>query len=322
MYMFDKIITVSCNPALDATIKLSTFDYDEPNLTLDEQTFAAGKGVNVSKVLHILHQDSLATGFLGMDNLSVYTSLLEKDGISFDFVTTNGVTRENLTLILPNGAQVKINRRGLPVTTPNWVELYHKIDDQCKKYNKVLLVFSGSVPNNLTNDEYTAFILSLKKPNVEVAIDSNLLTLDDYKKIKPFIIKPNFNEMKKLMSVNLRSENTLVRCINELSDYVEHILVSLGAKGLLYGGHSGGKEIIYKAMVPKVTPLSTVGAGDSTLAGFIAGLQQNLDIEKCLQLSTGCGTASVLREGTEIITYDEAMDMQKQVVVVRVKKIT
>lgn len=318
--MFDKIVTITCNPALDATIWLDTFDYDEPNITLDEQTYAAGKGVNVSKVLKSLSYNSVATGFIGYDNQAIYTSLLEKDNINFDFVTTSGVTRENLTLILPNKAQLKINRRGVTVHTDDWIALHTKIRQHIKHTNNSLLVFAGSIPSNLTHDEYTHFISSLKADNVKIAVDSNLLTIQDYKEICPFIIKPNFNEMKKLMNVNFRSESALIRCINELSGFIEHILVSVGPKGLLYGGRqSDGKDLIIKALVPKVTPLSTVGAGDSTLAGFIVGLQYGATIEQCVKLACSCGTASVLLDGTQIISKANTLEMYDNIVVAKVK---
>ncbi len=313
--MFDKIITVTCNPAFDITLKLASFVYDEPNAVEDEQVFSGGKGVNVSKVLSVLGYDSIATGFVGEKSYDRYVELLCEERIKQSFVKTNGITRENFTMILPNGAQVKINRNGDAVLHEDWDTLLARIVKQFTPYQKVLVVFAGSIPLNTDKEDYVKFITKIKSDNVSVAIDSSLLDFSDYKQIKPFIIKPNFNELKRIMNINLRSESALIRCVEELSEHVDHAIVSLGAKGLVY---KSGLSM-FRANVPKVKVLCTVGAGDSSLAGFIAGLQGGLSPADTIRLAAGCGTAAVMTEGTKSISMADIDELQDQITVVKLK---
>ena len=296
--MFDKIITISINPALDVTLWIETMDFSEPNKTTREEIYAAGKSINVSRVLASLQTPSMSLGICGDDNSKLFASLLQRDGVKFDFVTIPGYIRENLTLIIPDGRVLKINRPGFPVPSDAMKRLKIRIEEEIKDCGNVLLVFAGSLPPNITAEAYKAFILSFRRDGILVALDTAVFKMRDIEEIRPFIIKPNLVEFRQMCGSDLRTEQSIIKLSKTLSNYVDHVLVSLGAKGLIYTGANWS----YRLSTPAVKVQSTIGAGDTTLAGFIHSLQQGKSPQEAITYAVAAGSASVMLEGTDIVT--------------------
>ncbi|MEG2596896.1 MAG: PfkB family carbohydrate kinase, partial [Oscillospiraceae bacterium] len=234
--MFDKIVTVSVNPALDVTLWVQTMDFSEPNLTTRETVYAGGKSINISRVLSALHTSSRLLGICGEDHFPLFSSLLKKDRVDFSFLTVLGGVRENLTLIVPDKRVLKINRAGCPVPTHAMKELRDRIQTETADCKRVLLVFAGSLPPNLTADAYKEFILSFRREGVFFALDTAFFNLNDIREIAPFIIKPNLVEFQAMCGHDLKTEEDVVKSCKPLTPYVAHILVSLGSEGLVYVG--------------------------------------------------------------------------------------
>ncbi len=298
--MFDKIIAVSLNPALDVTLWLSGLDFKEPNTTLREVAYAGGKAINVARVMasNAFRQPVKTLGFCGDQNEAVFLSLLDKDHVDYDFIRLKGDTRQNLTLVIPDGRVVKINRQGCPVTRDALLNLRSKIKEEAEGAGKVLLVFSGSLPPNISKESYKALILQCKRSNIEVAIDTSVFTIEDYRELRPFVIKPNLPEFKKICNNEIRTEAIALKYCKILSEHVDHILLSLGAKGLLYCGRDDGNVRI---VPPSVEVKSTVGAGDTTLAAFLSHIQSGAAPKDAAVLACAAGTASVMLDGTDIV---------------------
>ena len=148
--MFDKIVTVTLNPALDATLWLDSLDFAEPNEAERELLYAGGKGVNISRVLASLGIEAKAYGICGSDNAGRFLSLLDGDGVTHDFVRVEGAVRENLTINIPNGRFLKINRKGCGVSVEAMRQLRQKLEDEVNGGEKTLMVFAGSLPPNVT----------------------------------------------------------------------------------------------------------------------------------------------------------------------------
>ncbi len=312
--MFDKIITISINPALDVTLWTETMDFTEPNKTVREEIYPAGKSINVSRVLSSLGTPSVSLGICGEDNSKLFTALLQKDGVCFDFLTVPGCIRENLTLIIPDGRVLKVNRAGFPVPFDAMKQLKSRIDREMDGYKTVLLVFAGSLPPNITPEAYKSYILSFRREGVFLALDTAFFKVRDIQEICPLIIKPNLLEFRQMCGSDLRTEQSVIKSSKALSPYVEHVLVSLGSKGMTYTG----KDCRCKVSTPAVRVKSTIGAGDTALAGFIHGLQQGIAPREAAVYAVAAGSASVMLEGTDIVTPEQ---VQAQLPLVAVKTI-
>lgn len=309
--MFDKIVTVSLNPALDETIWLDTMDFSEPNRASKETTDAGGKAVNIARVMTSLGMPVRALGLCGEENARRFFALLDRDHVDYDFVQLEGFTRENLTLVIPDQRVLKVNRAGFAVTIDGMKRLRAKIEQEIQSNQKVLLVFAGSLPPNLTADSYKAFLLSFRREGVSFALDNAFFHLSDIAEIQPFLIKPNLVEFRQMSGSDLRTEQSIVKLARSMTDYVDHVLVSLGAKGMIYAGRDNGCRI----HTPQVAVRSTVGAGDTSLAAFLSSIQQGLSPCDAAAYGAAAGTASVSLDGTGIVNEEMIHEVLPRVLV-------
>lgn len=309
--MFEKIVTITMNPALDATVWLDTVDFAEPNRVRKEKTYAGGKAVNIARVMTALGTPVKALGLCGNENARRFFQLLDEDNVSHDFVQVEGITRENLTLIIPDGRLLKVNREGFSVSMDTMRGLHKKIEEEIKGVDSVLLVFAGSLPTNLSAEAYKSFLQSFRREGVRYALDNAFFRLNDIAEIKPYLIKPNLPEFRKMSGAELRTEQAIIKQAKSLTPYVEHILVSLGNKGMIYSGQEQGCRI----HTPQVKVRSTVGAGDTALAAFLCALQKDTPPVEAAVYAAAAGTASVMLEGTGIVTPPLVKDMLEKVMV-------
>ncbi|MEG2814480.1 MAG: PfkB family carbohydrate kinase, partial [Oscillospiraceae bacterium] len=201
----------------------------------------------------------------------------------------------------------KINRAGLEVTLETIQKFQKKLDNMLIDSKKALLVFAGSLPKGITKEIYKKLVLSFKRENTLICIDTDIFSKEDLIEISPFVIKPNNIELSHIAKKELKTLEEIKKEAKELSKYVTHVLVSLGKNGLLYTSEN---QVIH-AKSPDVQVKSTVGAGDTTLAGFLFAVSLNKPIEEAVSFATACGTASVLLEGTAIINKTQANEMLK-----------
>ncbi len=298
--MFDKIVTVSLNPAMDVTIWLDTMDFSEPNRAVRETVDAGGKAVNISRVMKSLGISARALGLCGEGNSSRFFNLLDQDQVDYDFVELSGFTRENLTIVIPDQRVLKVNREGFSVSVDGMKQLRAKVEEEIQDAGKVLLIFAGSLPPNLTAEAYKAFLLSFRRENVSFALDNSFFHLSDIAEIQPFLIKPNLVEFRQMSGSELRTEQSIVKLARSMTDYVEHVLVSLGSKGMIYAGKESGCRL----HTPQVPVRSTVGAGDTSLAAFLYAIQQGEAPCSAAAFGAAAGTASVMLDGTGVVTRD------------------
>ena len=173
-----------------------------------------------------------------------------------------------------------------------------------------IVVFAGSLPENVSVQDYVELILAVKKAGVLVAVDSDLLSLEDYRRISPWLIKPNIHELRHIVDVKGTTIDDVAASARLLRDSgVENVLVSLGGNGLVC---IQGDRVV-RAAVPRVEVKSTVGAGDSALAGFIVGHVKGYDLPECVRLAASCGTACAMRDGTLLATKETATALRDRV---------
>lgn len=305
--MHRSIITVTLNPSIDVTLWLDGLHPDKANHVLDESREVGGKGINVSRVVHSFGQETLCISVAGEDNCREFAGYLEREDLRYEFIKVEGAVRENLTL-RSDGQTVKLNRKGPSLSAMMIGALMALIQSRVRPGD--IVVFAGSLPENVSVEDYVELILAVKKAGVLIALDSDVLTRRDYRRIAPWLIKPNIHELRHILEVKGTSVDDIRAAAQILhGDGVENAMVSLGGDGLLCV--SDGRAV--RAEVPAVEVKSTVGAGDSTLAGFMVGFIKGYSLDECVRLAAACGTASTMREGTLLATKESANALMEKI---------
>lgn len=309
--MFDKIITVTPSPCLDVSLwadaPYCSFNSPncEPAIVSREHIDAGGKGVNVSRVLTNLGRRNISLSITGKKNQSTFTDILDSECVEYDCIEYNGSIRENFTITLSDGKVMKIDRKGDPIGEKEIIALKENVLSNITNAQDTLVHFGGSLPIGMDKDDYISLIKSIASTGAKVSIDSAILTIEDYLHIRPYMIKPNLAELSLASGKDITNINDVVDAIRPLKSAVTHILVSMGDKGLFYACKDG--NII--ATPPKVKAVTAVGAGDTTVAGFIHAISDEQEIGDAVRYAAACGTASVLLEGTKAITCKMAEKM-------------
>lgn len=307
--MFSKILTVTLNPSIDVTLWIDKLDLDEPVKCDNEKEYPGGKGINVSRVLTALSVDNTAIGITGKENKEKLSRLLDKENVQCDFIENDGAVRENFSIVLPNEKMLKINRKGFFVGNDVLDDLRNKVKSHIKGTQTPLLIFAGSLPKNVTKEQYKSLVMEFKKDGALIALDNDIFSVEDLKEISPYLIKPNRVEISHIFGVSNIENDDIKNYAQRLAEFTDHVLVSVGSKGLLYCNKNGCITVT----VPQVKVKSTIGAGDTTLAGFVYALNNDKNIEYALRYAAASGTASVLLEGTDIITKTQAEQILEQV---------
>ena len=303
-----KIISVFLNPAIDLTLWVKGEIKGEPYTVENKESYAAGKGVNVSKNLSAVGCDNLALGMVGKKNKEEFLSLLEKEEIDFDITEFEGETRENITVCFQDGEILKINHSG-SVEDKAAIE---EFKDKLKRYSEEaeFVVFGGKIPNGISNEEYIDIIKLSGK--AKVVVDTSSFKLEDYKKLSLFAIKPNHNELSEITGLSTDTEEEVVSAAKKLLPYVENVIVSRGEKGIILVK----KDIAVKAVLPEVKVLSDIGAGDSALAGFIYANKKGLSPKEQAAYAAAFGTAKTLVKGTGAVDKETVDELYKKAIII------
>lgn len=302
------IYTITLNPALDRTIWIDQIRDDVSNRIINEQSYAGGKSIDVSKVLKNFHIDNTALGFVaGFAGRELEGRLLI-EGIQSDFVRVSGETRTNIILHEKStGRQLAFNARGPEVQPHELMALIEKIETLS---NPEVVTIGGSLPPGLSPEIYRKIITLAKRAKARVVLDVDGESLKEGLKANPTIIKPNIHELSELVGHELNGIDEVVaaaRVINKGG--VEIVLVSMGARGILMV--ADGAE--YLAVPPKVEVRNTIGAGDSSVAGFVHGLLHGMELKDCLRFAAGSGTATTLSQGTALCQKEDFEKILPQV---------
>jgi len=294
------IYTITLNPALDRTIWIQKVRDDVSNRILEEKSFAGGKSVDVSKVLKNLGVDNIALGFVGGFAGRELEGRLLNEGIETDFVRVSGETRTNIIIHeTGTGKQLAFNARG-PEIKPD--ELMQFIEQLEKLPCGEVVAIGGSIPLGVSPEIYRKIISLVKRCQAKVVLDVDGEALRQGIKALPNVIKPNIHELSELAGRELKGLDDVVSAARSINQQgVEIVLVSMGAKGILLV--SEGQQ--YLAVPPNVNVESTIGAGDSSVAGFVSGLVRGKDLKQCLIYAVAAGTATTLRQGTALCQKDD-----------------
>jgi 6-phosphofructokinase 2 len=289
------IYTVTLNPALDRAINVDSLVQDDTVRVLSENHYAAGKGIDVSRVIRELGGESVALGLIGGYDGMHLEGLLINAGVMSQFTKISNETRTNIILKENRtGKQYVISASGPQVTATEIGQFYnHIVEIMDMNY----LVMSGSLPRGVTPNIYGQLILAGRKKGAFIFLDADGKALKESISYVPTGIKPNIHELSRLTGRELREDSEIIDACVPLHEMgIKMVLVSRGKSGLLLS--MDDKKI--KAAAPPVDVESTVGAGDSTVAGFILAHSRGLDIIECLRMACAAGTATAQTPGTEL----------------------
>ena len=287
------IYTLTFNPALDYVVHLEQFALGATNRTTREVLQAGGKGLNVATVLHNLGESCVALGFLAGFTGDVILSDMRQRGVSADFIILpEGMTRINVKMKM--GVETEINGVGPDIDLGSLQTLYGKLD---RLGSGDILIISGSTPRGTHDDVYERIVDRLTGRGVEFVVDADGALLEHVLPYHPFLIKPNHEELGVLCHRKLETWDygTIATCAEELQARgARNVLVSMAADGALL--LTEDKKVLFQPAA-KGEVHNSVGAGDSMIAGFLAGWRRTGDFAQALLLGTAAGGATAFSEG-------------------------
>ncbi len=288
-----KIITLTLNVALDVHCYTESFAAGHENIAKILSRDAGGKGINISRALRAMGVPNTAVAVLGGEGREDFERQLAADGINAVTVEVAGRIRENITVHTRSGAETRISFAGPVVTGALLDEVYATLSPIIDA--DTVLTFTGSAPEGLSTAELVSFLSRVKERGVKLVIDSRSLSKDDVIALKPFLIKPNEDEVAAYadsMVTDLKSAACAAERLRERG--IENVMISLGARGAALCGEEGS----FVASAPSIDALSTIGAGDSSIAGFLAAAREGLTKQDVLRTAVAYGSAACLTAGT------------------------
>lgn len=293
------IYTVTFNPSLDYIVSVPNFRIGMVNRTSQELIYPGGKGINVSIVLKNLGLDNTAFGFIAGFTGEEVKRKLEAQGITTDFITVKeGLTRINVKL--RSDEESEINGQGPSILEKDIMVLNTKLDSL--KEGDVL-VLAGSIPASIPDTIYMTIMKRLEQKKIKIVVDATRDLLVNVLKYHPFLIKPNRHELGEIFGLTLESVPEIVVYAKKLMEMgVQNVLVSMAGDGAVLITENG--ETFYSE-APVGTLRNSVGAGDSMVAGFIAGYLENRDYKEAFKMGVCTGSASAFSE--KLATKEEVI---------------
>ena len=304
------IYTITFNPSLDYVVSVENFLTGKLNRTKTEAIFPGGKGLNVSMVLSELGVENTALGFIaGFTGLELQKRLQDMHIVT-DFISVkDGITRINMKLrstaseknegsladdvdVKAESNETEINGQGPIITEEELNQLMDKIHALTEED---ILVVSGSVSKGVSQNIYADIVKLCKEKNIKIVVDASSALLWNALEYEPFLIKPNRDELEDIFYRDIFTKDDVVFYAKELQNRgVKNVLVSMGAEGAVLVAENGE---VYEMDAPQGEVLNSVGAGDSMVAGFLAGYLESNDFEKALKLGVCAGSATAFSYG-------------------------
>lgn len=298
------IYTVTFNPALDYVVKVDHFTLGAVNRASREDIYCGGKGLNVSTVLAALGYGSTALGFVAGFTGQEILQRVKELGFRSDFIQVKrGMSRINVKL--KSQEETELNGIGPEITSEDIESLYDRLNG-LKKGD--VLVLSGSIPQSINDDIYERIMARLSGKGIRIVVDATKDLLINVLPYHPFLIKPNNHELGEMFQVTINSIEEIIEYGKRLQKKgAMNVLVSMAGDGAVLITEEG---TVYRMGVPKGTVKNSVGAGDSMVAGFLAGYLENGSYEHALRLGSAAGSASAFSEG--LAGKDEIMKLYEE----------
>ena len=282
--------TITLNPAVDMLVSAENFELGKLNRTKEAQYVVGGKGINISMLLNNVNVETEALGFVAGFTGYFIKSELDKLGIHYDFVETSGVTRINMKL--KTETETEINGQSSAVTSKNIVEFFTKLENLTD--NDVVFL-SGNVISGMNIEDFKRIAKTISKKGALLVVDSNKELVLETLQYKPFVVKPNEFELGEMFGVEITNEKDILIYATKLKERgAKNVLVSRGAKGAILLTENNE---VYSVNVAKGDIISTVAAGDSMLAMFVATYNKTKNYEIALKYASAAGGATSFSVG-------------------------
>lgn len=289
------IYTCTLNPSIDYVLTVDSLVPGDLNRGHSPHYFAGGKGINVSRVLKQLDTPSTALGFVGGFTGDHITQALHQQGILTDFISIEGVTRINMKV--KSGNETEINGPGPIITPKEQAQFFDKVKQLTKEDT---LVLAGSLPSDVPDDFYKQIVNTIRHNDVNIVLDTSSEALKEMMGEKLFLVKPNHHELGELFGEEVHTkEDAILQAKKLQASGIKHVLVSMGGMGAIYVGDA----YILTADVPKGEVKNTVGAGDSSVAGFLSALADNQDVISAFRHAVASGSATAFK--SDLATYED-----------------
>ncbi|WP_392553261.1 1-phosphofructokinase [Orbus wheelerorum] len=293
--MANKIATFTLNPAYDLVGFCPKIELGDVNLVKTTGLLPAGKGINVAKVLCDLGDKLTVGGFLGKANYDGFESLFTELKLDNKFRLVEGRTRINVKVTEKNSDVTDLNFSGFSVNTNDWQQFVEQSIKWLSDFDMV--VISGSLPEGISLDDFSDWLEKVKSICPKIVFDSSRAALTAGLKAKPWLIKPNDKELEMLVGHALPTIKDIKDAAMSLVEQgIDNVIISLGSKGALWVT----KHESWLAKPPKCEVISTVGAGDSMVAGLVHGLLSNYSIKDTLVFASAIAALSVSQPGVGV----------------------
>ncbi|OZS65862.1 1-phosphofructokinase [Proteus mirabilis] len=303
-----RVATITLNPAYDLVGLSAPIELGEVNRVTTAGFHAAGKGINVAKVLKSLGIDVTVGGFLGKENQDGFQKEFSEAGIANRFQMVEGRTRINVKLTEPNGKVTDFNFSGFEITKQDWTRFVNDTLSWAGQFDMICV--SGSVPPSIDLNDFTAWMKRLRSECMCLIFDSSREAFVAGLKALPWLVKPNHHELEIWAGKPLPELSDVVQAAHELRQQgIAHVVISLGEQGAMWVNASGA----WMAKPPKCDVVSTVGAGDSMVGGLIYGLMMRQTSEHTLRLATAISALAVSQTNVGITDREQLARMMTEV---------
>ncbi len=294
------ITVVTFNPSIDRLYKVENFEIGSVQRAHFVNPTAGGKGINVAKVLKKLGQDINCVGFLGGFNGDYIKSKIESLGIKDNFTKIEEETRLCINIIDRNNVSTEVLENGPYINQNEIMEFENNLFNILE--NTKVLVASGSLAKGIPKDYYYKLGNLCNEKNIKFILDSSGESLKFGLKAKPYLIKPNVEELENLSGKKIRNIDDVIDIAKDiLNTGVKNVCVSLGKDGMILIN----SNIIYKVEIPIIEVVNTVGSGDSSIAGFSLGILNEYNLIDTLKLANACGMSNAMSISTGDINLDD-----------------
>lgn len=309
----NKVVTITLNPALDLTGSLQHLAIGSVNLVDQGSLHAAGKGVNVAKVLSDLGAQVTVTGFLGKENDALFCQLFDEMGANDQFIRVDGSTRINVKLVESNGEVSDINFPGVEISASAIAAFEEQLFTLAQSHH--FFVLAGSLPNGISPSLCASWIEKLHQLGKKVMFDSSRAALATGLEAHPWLIKPNNEELSELVGSQLKTSNDCQQAAQNLADKgISNIVVSLGEKGVMWLNQTDDTQPKWRyAQPPKMKIVSTVGAGDTLVAGFCWGYMRQWQAQQTLSFATALSALAVSQIGVGVTDIETVTKLQQKI---------
>ncbi len=302
-----RIITLTLSPAYDVHCEIPDFALEKENMVEAYVRSVGGKGINITRALKKQGIETIPFLVLGEQNSADYIRDMAAEGINEPIImNVPGRIRENITIHPKEGKETRICFKGFTVEAGTLNRVYERISPEIGD----MVTFSGSLPLGISKEEMEGFLARLRDDGVKLVIDSKSVSLDMLRRLKPWLIKPNDEEIVAYFG-ELDREGIIGAALSLHKDGITNVIVSLGARGAILACSEG----IFEGIPPKIDVLSTIGAGDSLVSGFIAAEES---AAQKLRMGVAFGTAACLREGTNPPLPDDIRKIAADVVIKKI----